>query len=38
MQAAAHGKSNLGISKKTGEEYVKETPKKKRRGYARLQP
>jgi hypothetical protein len=38
MQAAAHGKSNLGIPKKVAEEFIHETPKKKRRGYARLNP
>ena len=38
MQAAAHGKSNLGIPKSVGEEFVRETPKKKRRGFARLRP
>ena len=38
MQAAAHGKSNLGIPQKVGAEFVKETSKKRRRGFARLRP
>jgi len=30
MQAAAHGKSTLGIPKKVGREFVKATPNPKR--------
>ena len=38
MRAAEHGDSDLGIPKKVAREFLKETPKKKRRGYARLNP
>lgn len=36
--AAKHGKSNLGIPAKVGAEFVAETPKKKRKGFAKLRP
>lgn len=35
MQAAAHGHSTLGISKKVGKEYVDATPASKRKAFAR---
>lgn len=35
MQAAAHGHSKLGIPQRVGQEYVRETPKKKRKAFAR---
>lgn len=38
MQAAKHGDSNLGIPAKVGAEFVEKTPKKKRRGFAKLRP
>ena len=38
MQAAAHGKSNLGIPKKVAAEFIAETPKRKRKGFAKLRP
>lgn len=38
MAAAKAGRSTLGIPQSVGEEFVKETPKKKRKGYARLRP
>ena len=34
MQAAAHGKSSLGIPADIGKEFVKGTPKKKRKSFA----
>lgn len=34
MQAAAHGKSTLGISSMVGKEFVKATPKKKKHSFA----
>jgi hypothetical protein len=35
MQAAAHGHSKLGIPKKVAREFIHETPKKKRKTFAR---
>ena len=34
MQAAAHGKSNLGIPKKVAKEFIHETSHKKRKEFA----
>ena len=38
MAAAKGGHSTLGIPKSVGAEFVKETSKKRRRGFARLRP
>ena len=35
MQAAAHGRSRLGIPAKVGREFVENTPATKRSGFAR---
>ena len=35
MKAAKHGKSTLGIPKRVAEEFIKETPRKKRRKFAK---
>lgn len=35
MQAAAHGKGNLGIPKKVAQEFVRATPKTKRKRWAK---
>jgi len=36
MQAAAHGKSNLGIPATVGREFVEKTPAKKRSKFAKI--